>query len=73
MISLYECLDDPDVELYPFAKGRVVEVHIRKDPLKLIQFQFVIDNKIKRPFLHCKNNKHPLGEYRWSNQADLID
>jgi hypothetical protein len=36
MMSLYECLDDPDVELDPFAKGRVVEVHIRKDPLKLI-------------------------------------
>ena len=36
VISVYECLDDFNVELDSSAKSGVVEIHICKDPLKLI-------------------------------------
>ena len=34
VIAAYEFLDDLDVEIDPSAWSRVVQIHIRKDPLK---------------------------------------
>ena len=52
MIALYEFLDDLDVEVDRSARSRVVEIYIRKDPLK-DEFNYGISCIIELEDLFC--------------------